>query len=235
MQQFFIDEKPICNDYYVFTAEQAHHASTVVRLDHEIVRLVYQGEGYFAEVMKDKDKLVAKILEKDTRINELDGEVVLAMALIRREKTELVLQKATELGVTKIVPFVSSRCVVKDDGKKFDRRQTILKEAAQQCKRNRIPQLCNTISFNELATLKADTKLAAYEKADTSTQKIWQADIGKSVVIVIGPEGGFSEEEVKKLESFGYQSVSLGSRILRAETAAIFSVGILASKLEAEE
>ena len=150
---------------------------------------------------------------------------------------ELVLQKATELGVTKIIPFVSSRCVVKEKKEKkeklAERWNTILLEAAQQCKRNVIPELSSVISFEELQSVDAFYRLCAYENAYGKSKKL--TDVVNShepIALVIGPEGGFSQEEVQQLEQAGYTSVTFGKRILRAETAAIFGCSVLSEIVE---
>lgn len=231
MQQFFTDQplKPGMN--YVFTSEQAHHARDVVRLDHETVRLVSDGRGYFAECYQKDHDFIAHVIREDERINESSVSVTLAMALIRREKFELVLQKASELGACRVVPFESSRCVVhakKEKALKQKQRwQEILKEGAQQCKRNRIPAVSDIIPFDELDHVKSEINCAAYENAYGSSRYL--SDLiqpHQTVTIVIGPEGGFSEKEVSDLEKMGYVSVTLGSRILRAETAALYSLAI---------
>lgn len=216
---------------YVFTKEQAHHARDVVRLDHEIVRLVHDGRGYFAECYQNGDEFTAHVIREDERVNESSVPVTLAMALIRREKFELVLQKASELGAMRIVPFESSRCVVhakKEKALKQKQRwQEILKEGAQQCKRNRIPEITDIIPFDHLDQVKSEISCAAYENAYGESRYL--SDLirpGHSVTVVIGPEGGFSDGEVRNLETMGYVPVTLGSRILRAETAALYSLAV---------
>lgn len=115
MQQYFVDTPLHVGEDYIFTKEQAHHAKTVVRLDHEKVRLVYQGQAYFAEAYTKDKEFIAHVYEKDDSIHESLCDVTLAVALIRREKFELVLQKATELSVKRIVPFKAADvlCVLK--------------------------------------------------------------------------------------------------------------------------
>ena len=237
MQQYFVNEDLKIGQDYVFDSSQAHHAKTVVRLDHEVVRLVSNGKGYFAVAQQKGKDFVATVEKEDTRINELPCDLILCMALIRREKMELVLQKATEIGVTKIIPFVSSRCVVKEKKEKKEKQKerwnTILLEASQQCKRNKVPELEDIIDFTDLCALEATYKLCAYENAYGTSEKISDVIEGKeSSILVIGPEGGFSQEEVKELEESGYQSITLGKRILRAETAAIYGCSVIAELVE---
>lgn len=235
MQQFFADVPLSCGMDYVFTKEQAHHARDVVRLSEEKVRLVYQGKAYFATAGFHDGVYSAHVETEDPRYNELPSDLILAMALIRREKMELVLQKAAELGAKEIVPFVSSRCVVKDDAKKKERREGILREASAQCKRNIIPLLADTMRFDDLGTIQADTKLAAYENAWGSQKMLRDVHLGKRIVIAIGPEGGFSEDEVRKLAEMGYEAVTLGSRILRAETAAMYACSVIGELTEVSQ
>lgn len=232
MQQYFSDTPLHIGEEYVFNEEQSHHARDVVRLNEERIRLVYQGQGFFARACRRGKMFVAVVEEEDPRSNESDIDLTLVMSLIRREKFELVLQKATELGVSRIVPMVSSRCVVKTReekaGRQKSRWQDICMEAARQCKRSRIPEVTETISFADLEQYKSECSLAAYENAWGSSESLRAAlSDKKSVTVVIGPEGGFSDEEMTQFVEMGYQAVTLGPRILRAETAAIFVCAIV--------
>ena len=226
MQQFFVDTKIDIGDKYIFTSKQLHHAKDVVRLDDEVIRLVYNNEAFFARIVKEDKDYYAIVTEKDERYNELAYEVTLCLALIRKEKFELVLQKATELGVSRIIPFTSSRCIVKDKKDKRDRYEDILLTASEQCKRNKVPEITSTVSFKELVKYKSKYSLVAYEKDDDKYIKevIKEKD---NVTLVIGPEGGFSEEEVDYLISNDFEVVTLGNRILRAETAAMYGCSVL--------
>lgn len=232
MQQYFCDQPLACGAVYEFTKEQAHHAGTVLRLNDETVRLVSGGKGYFATVRTAGRSVTAVVEREDERYNELPVEITLCMALIRREKMELVLQKAAELGVFRILPFESARCVVharqEKSEKQMARWNSILLEASAQCKRNRIPELMPTGSFADVMKISADCRLAAYENAYGRARKITD-ELGKarSVAVVIGPEGGFSIQEVDLLCEAGYRPVTLGNRILRAETAAVYACSVI--------
>lgn len=237
MQQYFVDTPLQVGEDYVFTSSQAHHAKTVVRLDHETVRLVYQGHAYFAEAMMKEKQFIAHVYEKDHGIHEMNCHITLALALIRKEKFELVLQKATELGVKKIVPFESSRCVVHAKKEKADKQlvrwNTILQEASEQCKRNIIPEITNIVSFRDLKDYMSEGNYACYEKAYGEACFLTQCAMNKkSITIVIGCEGGFSLSEVKEMEEMGFDSITLGSRILRAETAAMYACSVLSEMYE---
>lgn len=240
MQQYFCDTELKIGSEYVFTDAQAHHARDVVRLDHETVRLVYNEKGFFGTCYAKGKQFVCMVEKEDPRMNELQADITLCMALIRREKFELVLQKATELGVSRIIPFESSRCVVHAKKEKSDRLmerwQDTVHSAAEQCKRNRIPAIMPVASFDDLMNISDVLKLCAYENAygtSKTLSEIYTQE--KSVAVAIGPEGGFSENEVEKLQDSGYQSVTFGSRILRAETAAFYACSVLSELTDGEK
>ena len=235
MQQYFSPEPLAVGREYQFTKEQEHHARDVVRLHDDTIRLVYQGNAFFAKCTMENGKVRCIVTEADPRINELPFDVTLCMALIRREKFELVLQKAAELGVTRIVPFVSSRCVVSSkaerEKKQNERYAQILEEASRQCKRNRIPEILKPVAFEQLGEYREECSMACYENAFGSARSISSCFAGdRSASIVIGPEGGFSPQEMDLLKNTGFTEITLGSRILRAETAAIYALSILAER-----
>lgn len=240
MQEYFVETPLETGEDYVFTKEQAHHAKTVVRLDHEIVRLVYQGKAFFAEAMMKEGTFIAHVLKEDTSVREMQCDVFLAIALIRKEKFELVLQKAAELGVKRIIPFESGRCVVHAKKERMDKQMqrwnTILLEASQQCKRNIVPEIQDVVTLKDLKEIQTEEKYACYENAYGHSSFLSDCTKNaKSITVVIGPEGGFSEEEIRQLSAFGYQPITLGSRILRAETAAIYCLAVLSEIYEVRQ
>ena len=107
------------------------------------------------------------------------------------------------------------------------RRRSIVVEAAEQCKRNRIPELIEPVKLSELSRFRSDVNLAAYEKAGKSALHLKDVLPAPSVTAVIGPEGGFSEAEIEKLSQDGFQPVTLGNRVLRAETAAYYLCSVI--------
>ena len=231
MQQYFSDVPIEIGDEYIFDKRQAHHAKNVVRLENERVRIVHDGIGYFATCYSSGKDFVAKIEEKDDRVNEIGTDITLAVALIRKEKFELVLQKATELGVTKIIPYTSPRCVVRYKREKGDkvlsRYQDILLEASEQCKRNLVPEIVEPVKLTDLKDYCSEKNLLPYENAYGKSKFIGEVlDEKKSVTIAIGPEGGFSDDEVDMLKGMGFETVTLGPRILRAETAAMYACSV---------
>ena len=236
MYQFFVNEPISVGDKITLSKEQSHHALTVLRLHHETVRVVYEGKAYFGDGHCENKNFVVEVFEQDNRVTELPCNVTLMMALIRKEKMEFVLQKCTELGIAKIVPFNSSRTVVhydKDKSRKvLDRWNLILEESSAQCKRNIIPQLTDIVSIKDLVKYKEEQNFIAYENAESENNVFGQNIEKSSICYCIGPEGGFSEEEADFLVSNGFKMTSFGNRILRAETAAIYGMSILSNELE---
>lgn len=236
MQQYFADKPLVSGGTYELTPEQAHHAGTVLRMDGETIRLVHDGQGYFAVARREGKKMIAEITGIDPVPKELPLDITLAMALIRREKLELVLQKAAELGINRIILFESSRCVVHARNERIERQlerwRSILQEAGEQCKRDRIPELAGIVPFEKLPAMKRGTGLLAYEKAGIEAARLSTVPLAEACTVVIGPEGGFAPEEAETLLQAGFVSVSLGRRILRAETAAIYAGSVLAERAE---
>ncbi|MBQ1383489.1 MAG: 16S rRNA (uracil(1498)-N(3))-methyltransferase [Solobacterium sp.] len=236
MHQYLCDHELHPGETVYLDRDQAHHALNVLHLDHEEIRLIYNGRAWYALGFKDGKDFAAEVLREDPRNNELPVHVTLCMALIRREKMELVLQKAAELGVSRIVPFVSSRCVVKEKKDRSERQvqrwQSILEEASNQCKRNRVPVLEPTVDIKDLGQYLGTDGFVGYENVFGEKPMLGEALQGNDTTVVIGPEGGFSVKEIEDLEAAGYRTVSFGSRILRAETAAIYALSVIGDDAE---
>jgi 16S rRNA (uracil1498-N3)-methyltransferase len=182
------------------------------------------------------DSAVAEIIEENYQSTDLAIKIYLFQGLPKSDKMELIIQKAVELGVHAIIPTEMSRCVVKLDDKKkkskIQRWQTIAESAAKQSKRSAVPTVYETISYKEALEMAKDLDVLMVpyecENGMEETKKVLsQIKEGSSVGIIIGPEGGFEESEVEKATTIGGESISLGKRILRTETAAITAVGMV--------
>lgn len=228
MQQYFILEEITQGNEIHFNNEQAHHIRDVLRMkENSIVRVVNEKhQAAFASIFYDGKNIKATIDEIDANNNEMRCRLTLCCGLIKKEKWDLVLQKCTELGVDKIVPFESSRTVVKSkeekSTKKLERWQKIMLEAAEQSKRNSIPMICEPVGFKEIVNYTSDCNCVAYEDAKISGKKLKDLVNQTSMTIVIGPEGGFSSDEIEYLVQRNFECISLGKRTLRAETAAMY-------------
>lgn len=234
MQQYFITEKVKLNDMITFSKEQSNHIQKVMRMNQgDIVKVVdVEGKPFLTEITYLDKKLYAKVVEElDSVVDKV--EINLVQGMIKKEKWEFLIQKCCELGVTKIVPMISSRTIVKvdaNDTKKIERYNKIALEACEQCKRDTIVNVSAPIRFKDVNEYRSDLNIIAYEDADFKSMKLKDVleahkDV-KSITYVIGSEGGFSQEEVVKLQESGFICVSLGKRILRAETAAMSVVNV---------
>ena len=229
MPQYFIEE--IKNDLVVFSSEQSHHLRDVLRCNiDDVVRVVDPtGKVYLVTITQLLPAIIARII-KSIEVNEEGPFIRLLPVLIKKEKWEWLLQKAVEFGVSEIVPLFSERCVIKlnprDILKKVNRWNKITKEACQQCLRNLPVEVKTPIPLTMVSEFTADIKIVAYEEAaiiDHLANFLQDKKIG-SINIIIGPEGGLAVNEVNQLLTSNYQPVSLGRRILRSESAGIYSL-----------
>lgn len=236
MRRFFAT---IENNKVIFSKETLNHIK-VIRLNNgENIEVVDNSIVYICQVT-NINPFDVKIIEQESQNNrELPYNLVLLCPLLKRDNFELVLQKSVELGVKEIVPYISSRVikrVSKDDFEnKRERFEKIILNASEQSNRNVIPHLTRLYDLKELVELYKDTpnKYIAYEDVAIKGEKIKIVDENsKDVVIIVGPEGGFSKQEVEFFVNNNYKVVSLGKRILRAETACIYSLSILSYLLE---
>ncbi|MCF0112500.1 MAG: 16S rRNA (uracil(1498)-N(3))-methyltransferase [Bacilli bacterium] len=221
--------------------EETHHLLHVRRGElHEEVEV---GDGetvYLCEIVSlNPLKLAVKSEVEFNR--ELDRDVTLGFALLKGDHNDLVVLKGTELGAKAFVPFLSERTVVKPKNPhdaKIERWTRIATEGAKQCRRNSVPSVSDYIAYKNLLDYSADIKLLAYEgeagKGTGLLERLSRANARESVLIVIGPEGGFTAKEVGMALAHGFELVSLGNRILRAETAALYSLSIISALSEKE-
>ena len=237
MQRYFAD---IIDGFVTLNDEDIFHCVKVMRYQEgQQIEVVASEQLFLAEITSIKP-FRCKVIKKIKENNELKNDIVLIFAPIKGDRFDFVLQKATELGVEEIVLLDTSR-TVKEVTKanlslKLERYQKILKEAAEQSKRTRIPLLYRAIKINELDDIKAEIKLIAYEGAKGKTtsfnKELKKIKEGDRIAIVVGPEGGFSDEEIETANRLGYKNISLGKRILRAETASIYALSVIGSYLE---
>lgn len=237
MQRYFGE---VMEGRAILSEDDVFHLCRVMRgkIDTEL-EVVSNGRTYLARIEKLKPLLI-KIQKEVKEDNELKSAIILLFAPLKGDRTELVLQKATEIGVAEIVLLNTSRTIVrirKDDiTDKLSRYQKILKEAAEQSRRSHIPLISYIDGLSKVASIKAHHKLIAYEQLSGPTtaliKAVKQIKQGERVALIIGPEGGFSNEEIEEAKDNGFTPVSLGSRILRAETASIYALSVLASIME---
>jgi 16S rRNA (uracil1498-N3)-methyltransferase len=226
MHQFFITQALQVNTSIDLPKEITYQIDRVLKLKTGESILLCDQQKMFQATLLINGKSISALCEKEVFVEPIKVEVTLIQALIRREKFELVLQKATELGVSRIVPLIMERNVVKweNDPDKMARYRIILKEASEQCHRLTIPEIVEPISIKNIESYKCDQNFVAYEVENTDHQLKKRLRTTSSVSIVIGPEGGISSREIDILNKYGFESVSLGARIYRAETAAMVAI-----------
>lgn len=214
----------------ILCGEEFVHARTVQRVSEgsEIVLLDGSGTEYSAIVSKvEKNRLVAHITGAADGGREPTADIYLLCGALKGDKTELVVQKATELGVSRIGIFSSDYCAAYINANKLERLKKVAREAAKQCMRSRAPEVVCFDSFS--AALQSaegyPNRLFAYECA---TSPLDMTHMTGAAAVVVGSEGGFSAHEAEEAEAAGFSAVSLGRRILRAETAAIALTALVA-------
>lgn len=249
MQRYFVKQayQEAVEEGLSLMGEDYHHAVNVMRMkETEECYLVFRDEvAIRAEVTSIlPDKLILREVAREEQTKELPIEVTIACGYPKGDKLDLVVQKGTELGAHDFIGFPSQTSVVKWDGKKLAKRQDrlakIAKEAAEQSHR----QVQPTVTLFEQAPpffecfSQYDQILVAYEEAakvgETSrlVQTIQEMVSGQKLLVLIGPEGGFSVKEVRFFESLGAKVCGLGPRILRAETAPLYLLSAISYHYE---
>lgn len=234
MQRYFVDKQQ--NDYYLLQEDMHHFVKVMRGKINDKVTCIYKGNVFLAKVVDLTSGLLCFIENIETDI-ELDVDVTLIYALTKGEKFDLVIQKATELGVRTIVPVVTKRCVVKIDVDKFEKKrvryQKIAKEACQQCYRTLIPSVEPLCNLDTIKPYLSDYNLVAYEEIakENNHGKLYEVvsklQKGQSITIIVGSEGGFEQNEIDQLVEQGVEVCSLGKRILRSETAPLYMLSVI--------
>jgi 16S rRNA (uracil1498-N3)-methyltransferase len=247
MFQFFVDKTQINEEAGLafITGADVNHICHVLRMRVGEQFYVTDGEsgGKYLCALKEasEDQVTCDILRNIEESSELPCEITLYQGLSKADKMELIIQKAVELGVHRIVPVSTKRSIVKLDdkkaGAKISRWQGIAEAAAKQSKRDVIPQIGDVMTLKAALAEAADFEVSMmpYENAEgmAFTRKLLdEIRPGQRIAIFIGPEGGFDESEVEAALSQGTQPVTLGRRILRTETAGLAMLSMLVYVLE---
>ncbi len=210
--------------------DTVHQIFNVLRMrdGEKIILLDNTGKEYLSEITIDKRHISYKILEEKENAFEADISVTLYQSLLKsQDRFEWAAQKGTELGVATIIPLITERCQV-SELKKKSRVEKIMKEASEQCERGIIPELKDEIDFeNMLQEFSQQTDTTHLFFCENRRDQILELpELNTEVNVIIGPEGGFSDEELEKINTFCSENenayvLSLGKRILRSETASI--------------
>ena len=227
MHRFFIPQ-PFAEEMQIIGAD-AHHISNVLRMRvGQHIQIV--SSDRVTALMEIKalttDAAFVRLVKRIEQVNEPSVRIILAQGLAKGEKMDFIIQKAVEVGVNTIVPVAMEYSVVKLDKKKVERWQKIAEEAAKQSKRDIVPEVTSVMDLDEvLHSFAGSAKLMAYEgETKSGLKKVLLAIQNREeILLIIGPEGGIAEKELKAAELAGAQTFSLGNRILRTETAGLVS------------
>ncbi|MBQ6495068.1 MAG: 16S rRNA (uracil(1498)-N(3))-methyltransferase [Bacilli bacterium] len=231
MQRYFCVDKK--DNYLELKDSDMHHIKNVMRMNiDDKIECIYGKKLYICKIV-DLSSNKVEIINELTDNNELDVEITIAIGLVKEQKFDLIIQKLTELGVSKIIPLKMERSIVKLDDKKYNKKkerwQEICKEASEQSKRNIIPEITNIKTIKELAIDDYDLKIfgSTTIKDNLVNNYLQQDKKYAKIIAVIGPEGGITPKEEEILKELSFNPVSFGKRILRVETAAIYIASIL--------
>lgn len=247
MRKFFVDNDNIKDDKIIITGQDVNHIKNVLRLSIEEKILIcdkLSSKNYVSKIEKIENDLVeCSIVEEVQGDSEGNVELHIFQGLPKADKMELIIQKGTELGISSFIPVKLSRCIVKLDGKdevkKQDRWQKISEVAAKQSGRDIVPEVMHLKSLNETINMisEYDLFLVAFEEEKDNTLKnelLKLKDIKDEykIACLVGPEGGLTKDEVLKLEENGAKVITLGNRILRTETVAMYIASTVMYELE---
>lgn len=247
MQRYFLKNQPEDKGIIRLFGDDYHHIVRVMRgtIGDQFSVVMPDGKTALCAISTiSQESVEATIIALIEENRELPINVTIASGLLKGDKFDIVIQKGTELGAAAFLPFSSKRSIVKLDEKKGNKRterwQKIAKEAAEQSERSQIPDCLHPVTFHDLLSMSStfDKKIVAYEQLGRNNQQdafvsmLNELNKGDSLLIVFGPEGGFSEDEIEKLEAKNFTLCGLGPRILRAETAPLYALSAISFYFE---
>lgn len=246
MHRFFVESEQFRQDRIIISGKDYNHIRNVLRMKAGEEMLLCDGEDreylcHLTEYDTERECVVVRVVDIFGQARELPAKITLFQGYPKGDKLETIVQKAVELGAAEIVPVMMKRCVVKLDDKKADKKverlNSISLSAAKQSKRGIIPEVKPVMTFEQAIAYAKDIEyvILPYEQAEGmeySRDVIRQAKGKANIGVFIGPEGGFSVEEVQQIEEIGGKTITLGHRILRTETAGMAVLTLLMYDLE---
>lgn len=236
--RFFIKPEDIVNDFIMITGENHHKIKNVLRYkigdELDIILAGDSTKKFRGKIEKITDETIIVRITDSVYLQNDSIFTTLYISLLKSKNFEVAIQKATELGVKRIVPLSAKRSIVQvkneRESGKIQRWRAIAMEAAAQCKRDDVPDVTDIIDSQKLKTLHDDAqiKFVCHEKGGESLKEYF-ARFKNPIKIsaLIGPEGGFTDEEVRLFNNLGFTSVLLGKSVLRAETVPIYIMSII--------
>ncbi|MDO6422033.1 16S rRNA (uracil(1498)-N(3))-methyltransferase [Saccharophagus degradans] len=230
--RIYIDKPITANSNLELDGPTAHYLLKVLRMESGRELILFNGQGgeYNAIIESaGKKSLTCTVADHTPKECESTLNTELAIGVSRGERMDWVLQKATELGVSRIVPLFAERTEVKLKGERLDKKvqhwQQILISACEQCTRNTLPVLATPTTLEQyVKTSQAEQKFVLHHRTEKQLRDITKP---QSAALLIGPEGGLTEEEIKIAEAHGFNPLALGPRVLRTETAPIAALSVL--------
>jgi len=240
MPRFFVPDSQICDGYISVIGDDAHNISHSLRMrvGEKLTCCDENGNEYKCTVTDFSAETVTLKIDSESKCEtEPPYKAVIYQSLVRGERFDTVIQKSVEYGAVAVVPVATDRATVKlsaqDAEKKRIRWKKIAEEAAKQCGRTVIPEVLPMVSFADAAECAEGLKLFCYENEKTvHLRDAFTGEMSGTVSVFIGPEGGYSEKEADIADACGMQTVSLGKRILRTESAAPFVLACLSYEWE---
>ncbi|EKN64684.1 16S ribosomal RNA methyltransferase RsmE [Neobacillus bataviensis LMG 21833] len=246
MQRYFVRQQANDNQFTI-ADEDRHHIVKVMRMQigDQVICVDPEGKQAVCRLAEITDSsVVADVVQWKDEVSELPISITIASGLPKGDKLEWIIQKGTELGAHQFLPFSAARSIVKWDekkaAKKLERWQKIAKEAAEQSHRVLIPEIISTMNFKALLgkSKDFDYKLAAFEDESRNgemsvfSSTLKQMKKGESLLLVFGPEGGLADDEIRLLKENGFGLCGLGPRILRTETAPLYTLAAISYHFE---
>lgn len=244
MSIFYVKNNQIIDGRAIITGDDVKHIRDVLRyrVNDNLDICDEDGRKYIAQILNfSKEQIDLKVIRLCEGISEPSTKITLFQGMPKSDKLEFIIQKCTELGITEIVPVITKRVVVKLDNKniekKVERWNKIALEASKQSGRQKVPNVKNPINLKNLVEniQKYDILLLPYECEKEKSIKSVLRKLDKSfknIAIFIGPEGGFESEEIELLNRENVQTVTLGPRILRTETAGLATLAMILYELD---
>lgn len=237
MSRFFVPKSAVGGKYIKVGGEEAHHILDVMRLKELDKVITFDGTGKeyvgFIKEARRKD-LVIEIVETRTPLHKEGSKITLIQAITKKDKMDYIVEKATELGVSSVIPVASSRTIPDwDEAKRSanaERWRKIALEASKQCGRSDVPLIGKVVSFGEgiKGSDSYDLAMIAVLNDETVPMKtILSGFKGGNVAIAIGPEGDFTSDEVKDAKKANFRPVSLGKLVLKSDTAGLAAIAVL--------
>ncbi len=239
MRRFFIEQTKITSTKIFITGSDAAHIKKVLRMKSGDRIGLFDGRGFEYEARIENllaESVEVSITKRFLSASESPVQIIVAQALLKDKKMDILARQLTEIGITKLIPFTSIRSVPRPDKKRLSERrkrwEKIAIEALKQCRRGHVTEIGETITFNDVIKIddECDLKIVFWENESKpisdAVQQVHDRHYRK-ILAVLGPEGGFTEKEIEDARACGFVTASLGPRILRAETATVAACTIL--------